>query len=75
MVWRKIDGTDYQFEVDGYQYRTWIDDDDDVRKIWHECYFDGKEVAMPSSFNRYTPYSYMSKQEFAKFIDELKETE
>ena len=75
MVWRKIDGTDYQFDYDGYEYRTWIDDDGDVRKIFHECYLGEYEITMPSAFYNYTPYQYMRIDEFKSFIDELKENE
>lgn len=73
MVWRAIDMTEYQFNVDGYQYRTWIDDDDDVRKIFHECYFDEKEVKMPSEFYNFTPYHYMNPSEFKTFLDMRKD--
>ena len=64
-------GAKYRFTVDGYEYRTYLDVEDDNMKIFHYCYKDAKQVAMPREFSNYTPYEYMTAAEFKQFLEML----
>lgn len=61
--------TDYRFSIDGYEYRTYLDVEEDNMKIFHYCYKDGLEVKMPYDFYNHTPYEYMTVEEFKRFLE------
>ena len=61
--------TTYRFTVGEYEYRTYLEVEDDNMKIFHYCYKDGLEVKMPYDFYNYTPYDYMSVEEFKRFLE------
>lgn len=60
--------TDLQYEINGFQYRTYLDIEEDNQKIFHYCYKDGKEVTMPREFKNMGPYSYITPDEFRNFM-------
>ena len=56
----------HEFDVNGYSYYTDIDDDGDVKKIWHYAKTpDGDVVDID-----YTPYDYMDKRTFSAWIEQ-----
>ena len=59
------------FEYKGFEYRTWLDDDGDVIKMFHECYKDGKQVKMSNAFYNHSPYRLVPEEAFARFVDEV----
>lgn len=63
--------TTYHFTVDGYEYRTDLDVEEDNQKIFHYCFKDGLPVKMPYDFYNHTPYDYMSVDEFKQFLEAL----
>ena len=56
--------TDAHFTYNGYEYRTWLDIEEDNQKIFHECYRNGKRLKMSYEFYNHSPYSYMTREEF-----------
>jgi hypothetical protein len=60
--------TDLQYEINGFQYRTYLDIEEDNQKIFHYCYKDGKEIKMPREFQNHSPYSYITPDEFRNFM-------
>jgi uncharacterized protein YacL (UPF0231 family) len=60
-----------EFQVRGYEYRTWLEVEDDNQKIFHECWKDGKQIKMPYEFYNHSPYSYMTVDEFTSFIQRV----
>ena len=63
--------TDLQYEVDGYQYRTADDIEDDNIKTFHYCFKDGKEVKMPYDFYNTSPYRLVKREDFQRYIKDL----
>ena len=59
-----IDSTDLEFEFNGYQYRTYLEVEDDNQKLFHFCYLNGQYVQMEPSFYNHTPYERMTRDEF-----------
>ena len=63
--------TTYQFSVGEYEYRTDLDIEEDNMKIFHYCFKDNERIKMPHAFYNYTPYDYVSVDEFKQFLDEV----
>jgi hypothetical protein len=61
-----MNSTDLQYTIRGYQYRTYLDIEEDNQKIFHYCYRDGKQIDMPREFYNHSPYSYIEPAEFEK---------
>ena len=56
----------HEFDVNGYSYYTDIEDDDDVRKIWHYAKTpDGDVVDID-----FTPYDYMNREIFTAWVEQ-----
>jgi hypothetical protein len=62
---------DLQYTANGYEYRTYLDIEEDNQKIFHYCYKDGVEIKMPYEFYNHSPYSYMPKDKFVAFTQHL----
>jgi len=68
---------DLQYEINGFQYRTWDDVEDDNIKTFHYCYRrrpeDGQliEIRMPGEFYNHSPYSLITPDEFRGFLATL----
>jgi hypothetical protein len=65
-----INSTDLEFIINGYEYRTYLEVEDDNQKLFHLCFLNGQQVQMPYSFNNHSPYSKVSKEEFRKYLTE-----
>lgn len=65
-----IQGTDLEFEYKGYQYRTYRDVEEDNIKLWHLCYKDGREVSLNRKFHNTSPYRYVDRKDFERYVDE-----
>lgn len=59
-----MNGTQLQFEYNGYQYRTYDDYEEDNIKTFHYCYRNGREIRMPRDFYNHSPYSLMTREQF-----------
>ncbi len=59
---------DKHFTYNGYEYCTWDDVEEDNIKTFHECYRAGQRIRMPVDFYNHSPYSLMSRNEFAKHV-------
>jgi hypothetical protein len=64
-------GTTLQYEYKGYQYRTYLDVEDDNQKLFHYCFKDGKEIKMPYDFQNSSPYRRVSPEAFINFVQDL----
>ena len=64
-------GTDLRYNLNGYEYRTYLDIEEDNQKIFHYCYKDGKQVNMPREFYNMSPYAYITPDEFRSFVQSL----
>lgn len=51
----------------GFTYEPWIEEDDDVRKIWHVIKYNDEEV-QPNWFANLSPYSYASREQFHQAV-------
>ena len=56
------------FTVNEYEYWTDEDVEPDVRKLWHYCFKDNKEVKMSSEFYNHSPYRFMSREDFTSHV-------
>ena len=63
--------TNLEYALRGYQYRTYLDIEDDNMKYFHYCFKDGVSVKMPAEFDNYTPYAKVKPAEFADFVNSL----
>jgi len=67
-----IQGTKFEYDYCGYQYRTYDDIEDDNIKTFHLCYKDGIEVKEISyGFFNTSPYSLVAYDDFRGYIDIL----
>lgn len=64
-----VNNTEFEYEYNGYQYRTWKDYEDDNIKIFHECYKDGVEVDLGREFVNTSPYRYVKPEDFRRYVD------
>jgi uncharacterized protein YacL (UPF0231 family) len=67
--------TDTHYEYKGFEYRTWDDREEDNIKTFHECWKDGKEVKMPYAFYNTSPYSFVEREDFVAFVQQIELTE
>ena len=57
-----------EFSHRGYIYKPQVDEDDDgVRKVWHECV--NRTDPTDKMVSNCTPYRFMTKDEFKEFIN------
>lgn len=61
--------TDFEYEYMGYEYRTFVDIEPDNIKRFHECYKDGKRVQLCREFENTSPYRYVKKEDFMRYVD------
>lgn len=66
-----INTTDLEYTIDGYQYRTYLEVEDDNQKLFHFCYKDGVQVEMPLGFNNHSPYSRVNPNDFREYLTDL----
>jgi hypothetical protein len=60
-----------EFSINGYVYCTERDVEDDVIKIFHYCFKNGIEIKMPNAFYQHSPYSYITREEFANYLQSV----
>ena len=65
-----INSTDLEYNINGYQYRTYLEVEADNQKLFHLCFKDGQQVEMPYSFNNHSPYSKITRDEFGEYLME-----
>jgi hypothetical protein len=65
-----INSTDLEYNINGYEYRTYLEVEDDNQKLFHLCFKDGQQVPMPYSFSNHSPYSKITREEFRKYLTE-----
>ena len=58
------------YEYKGYQYRTYLDIEEDNMKTFHYCYKEGVEVKLPYAFYNHSPYSDVPYESFVSIVDE-----
>lgn len=63
--------TTLEYALRGYEYRTYLDVEEDNMKYFHYCFKDGRRIEMPAGFDNYTPYDKITPQEFADFVSNL----
>ena len=63
--------TTLEYNLRGYEYRTYLDIEEDNMKIFHYCFKDGRRITMPADFDNHSPYCKVSPDEFREFINEL----
>jgi hypothetical protein len=66
----EIQGTEYEYKYKGYEYRTFQDIEEDNIKTFHLCYKDGKEVSLCREFYNTSPYRYVKRLDFERYVDE-----
>jgi hypothetical protein len=62
-----INSTDLEFEFNGYQYRTYLEVEDDNQKLFHFCFLNGRQVDIPLN---HSPYSKITPDEFMCYLHE-----
>ena len=65
-----INTTDLEYEFNGYQYRTYLEVEDDNQKLFHLCFLNGNEVKMEQEFYNHSPYSRITPDEFQCYLHE-----
>jgi|TARA_B110000967_G_C18886855_1_gene564551 hypothetical protein len=55
----------------GFTYEPWLDEEEDNRKIFHDVYYEGKEVKMPHWFSNISPYRDPTPAEFINAVNEI----
>lgn len=60
-----------QYSINGFDYCTYLDIEEDNQKIFHYCFKDGKEIKMPYEFYNHSPYSYITPDEFVAYTQHL----
>lgn len=66
-----INTTDLEYTIDGYQYRTYLEVEDDNQKLFHFCFKDGEQVEMPLGFNNHSPYSRVTPNDFREYLTKI----
>ena len=65
-----INTTDLEYSLNGYQYRTYLEVEDDNQKLFHLCFLNGNEVKMEQDFYNHSPYSRITVDEFQCYLHE-----
>lgn len=63
-----IVGTDLEFTFNGYEYRTYLEVEDDNQKLFHLCFLNGEEVKVSREFRNHSPYSKITPDEFMCYL-------
>jgi hypothetical protein len=63
-----INSTDLQFKLNDYEYRTYLEVEEDNQKLFHLCFLSGRQVEMPSEFTNHSPYSKITPDEFMGYL-------
>jgi hypothetical protein len=63
-----INSTDLEYDFNGYQYRTYLEVEDDNQKLFHFCFLNGRQVELTSEFNNHSPYSKVTPDEFMCYL-------
>lgn len=63
-----INGTDLEFSLNGYEYRTYLEVEDDNQKLFHHCFLNGNEVKLEKDFYNHSPYSRITPEEFMGYL-------
>lgn len=63
--------SDLEYTVNDYEYRTYLDVEEDCMKLFHYCYKNGQEIRMPIEFYNESPYSKVKPEKFKQYIREL----
>ena len=63
-----MNNTEYEYR--GYEYRVWEDIEEDNTKMFHECYKDGKRVELCREFENTSPYRYVKKEDFIRYVEQ-----
>ena len=63
-----MNNTEYEYR--GYEYRVWEDIEEDNIKMFHECYKDGKRVELCREFENTSPYRYVKKEDFIRYVEQ-----
>lgn len=71
MIRWDINTTDLEYTIDGYQYRTYLEVEDDNQKLFHFCFKDGQQVEMALEFNNHSPYSRVTPNDFREYLTDL----
>lgn len=71
MIRWDINTTDLEYTIEGYEYRTYLEVEDDNQKLFHFCFKDGEQVEMPLEFNNFTPYERVNPNRFRLFLTDL----
>ena len=66
-----MNGTDFVYEYNGFQYRTYDDVEEDNIKTFHYCFKNGKEVKMPYEFYNTSPYRKVKYEDFVEFVSQV----
>ena len=66
-----INTTDLEFNLNGYQYRTYLEVEDDNQKLFHHCFLNGNEVKMEKEFYNHSPYETMPYEVFKQYVHQL----
>ena len=67
--------TELQYKYNGFEYRTYLEREDDNQKLFHYCYRRRPEddqlieVRMSPAFYNSSPYSLITVEEFKQFVD------
>lgn len=62
--------SDLEYDLNGYQYRTYLEVEDDNMKLFHLCFLNGKEVKLEQDFYNHTPYDKITPDEFMCYLHE-----
>lgn len=63
-----INSTDLQFKLNDYEYRTYLEVEEDNQKLFHLCFLNGKEVKLEQDFYNHSPYSKITPDDFMGYL-------
>jgi hypothetical protein len=63
--------TELHYIKKGYEYRTYLEQEDDNQKLFHYCFKDGKEIDMGVNFYNESPYELMSPELFGIYVNQI----
>lgn len=63
-----IHGTDLEFSLNEYEYRTYLEVEEDNQKLFHFCFMNGQYVQMEKEFYNHSPYSRITPDEFMGYL-------
>ena len=59
------------YSIDGFEYWTYTEYEEDNKKMFHGCIRNGVEIKMPEEFFQHSPYRLVPIEDFTRYVTSL----